>query len=326
MLAPKRLERNSSLGPGRLARPLRPARRRLSISAMPLMISLRRSWPPRSTPCAWLAALAAAATALAHGVNMFRYPYYENDEAVYLSQAWSVLQGKLAPYTYWYDHAPAGWIQLAPWLKLVGLYTFGPSLNGGRVAMLLIHVLSALLLFRIIRRLTDSPMAAFVGVLLFGISPLGTYFMRRILLDNIMLLWVLASVDLLLGHRQRLWRIVASAVALAIAVLTKETAVVFVPTILAMVYVLTNRWQRRFATALWATGWFCVVSLYPLMAGLKGEMFPSGTLLGGSTPHVSLIWALGWQLSRTGNSVFDVQHSLFWHAFFRLWQLDPLRS
>src|ERR1700733_13215182 len=63
----------------------------------------------------------------AHAYNMFHFPYYENDEGTYMSQAWSLLKlGKLEPYTYWYDHAPAGWMFIALWtLVSGGFFTFG---------------------------------------------------------------------------------------------------------------------------------------------------------------------------------------------------------
>ncbi|PSO43874.1 MAG: hypothetical protein BRC23_02715, partial [Parcubacteria group bacterium SW_4_49_11] len=83
-------------------------------------------------------------SALTHGVNMFDYPYYENDEGTYISQAWSVLEhGSLAPYTYWYDHAPGGWIFIALWGQLTGgFFTFDISINDGRVFMLILHIAS----------------------------------------------------------------------------------------------------------------------------------------------------------------------------------------
>src|ERR1700722_13450241 len=86
---------------------------------------------------------------VAHGYNMFHFPYYDNDEGTYMSQAWSLLtQGKLEPYTYWYDHAPAGWMFLALWTFLSGgFFTFGGSVNSGRVFMLLLHLASTFFLF-----------------------------------------------------------------------------------------------------------------------------------------------------------------------------------
>ena len=64
-----------------------------------------------------------AVSAVAHGLNMLNYPVHSRfgDEGIYLMQAWSVLRhGELAPYTYWYDHAPASWLLIAGWLALTG--------------------------------------------------------------------------------------------------------------------------------------------------------------------------------------------------------------
>ena len=68
----------------------------------------------------WREALLILAVLLISGVvqgyNMFGFPYFENDEGTYLSQAWSLLnQGQLSPYTYWYDHPPLGWMLVAAW-------------------------------------------------------------------------------------------------------------------------------------------------------------------------------------------------------------------
>src|SRR4030095_6523013 len=59
----------------------------------------------------------------AHAVNMFDFPAFSfnGDEGIYTGQALAVLyDGQLAPYTYWYDHAPAGWILMAAWMALSG--------------------------------------------------------------------------------------------------------------------------------------------------------------------------------------------------------------
>ena len=168
---------------------------------------------------------------IAHGYNMFGFPYFENDEGVYLSQAWSLLkEGQLAPYTYWYDHAPMGWIITSFWTSITGgLYTFGFSLNTGRVFMLVIHLLSTVLVFKITRKASNSLLAAGIATLLFSLSPLGIYFHRRLLLDNIMIFLVLWAFYLIIKSKYRVHNYVLSAFIFGMAVLTKENAIFFIP-------------------------------------------------------------------------------------------------
>ena len=79
--------------------------------------------------------------AATHGWNAFRYPLYLTDEGIYMGQAWAVLrEGRLSPYTYFYDHAPLGWLAIAGWvLPLPGQFgAFGNAINTGRVLMVLV--------------------------------------------------------------------------------------------------------------------------------------------------------------------------------------------
>lgn len=257
---------------------------------------------------------------LAHGYNMFGFPYYENDEGTYLAQAWSVITvGKLAPYTYWYDHAPAGWIFTAGWLIITGgLYTFGFSLNSGRVFMLLIHLASSYLLIRIGKKLTGNIWPGLIATLIFSLSPLGLYFQRRLLLDNIMIFWVLWGYYLLLGPVRKLSSIILSGLFLGIAVLSKENAVFFVPGFLFTIYKNAHLHNKRFAFISWLVVFSSVVSLYLLYALISGELFPYGSRLGGNSPHVSLITTLKYQASRGGGSILQITQSSFWKNFL-LW-------
>src|SRR5436305_6606987 len=78
--------------------------------------------------------------AISHGYHLFIYPLYITDEGIYMQQAWSVLrEGQLSPYTYFYDHAPAGWLLIAGWVGFLPhqFQTFGNDINTGRVLMLL---------------------------------------------------------------------------------------------------------------------------------------------------------------------------------------------
>ncbi len=262
---------------------------------------------------------------ISHAINMFRFPYYENDEGVYVSQAWSLLtQGKLAPYTYWYDHAPAGWILIALWTKLTGgFFTFGLSVNSGRVLMLVLHLFSSVFLFYIAKRLTGSLVPAIISVLIFSLSPLGIYFQRRVLLDNIMIFWVLMSLLLLTKKNYRLSNVILSALIFGIAVLSKESAIFFIPLFIYIVYSRSNTYNRTFNTFKWIAVCGLLISFYGLYALLKKEFFPIG-FLGNQTPHVSLLNTLKDQYSRGGGGIIDMQKSTFWNDMSVWINEDPL--
>lgn len=125
---------------------------------------------------------------VAQGLNMFNNPGFAGlgDEGIYTSQAWAVLrEGRLAPYTYFYDHAPAGWILLAGWMGLTGgPFTFGDAIDSGRVLMLLMHLAMVVWLYRLARRLGCGAPAAALATLLFSLSPLALFYQRLVLLDT----------------------------------------------------------------------------------------------------------------------------------------------
>ena len=277
---------------------------------------------------ALVVALCAVAL-VAHGLNMFNFPAYArfDDEGIYAAQAWAVLHvQKLAFYTYFYDHAPAGWIFLAAWMGLTGgPFTFGNPVDSGRVFVLLLHLAMVPLLYRIARKLDCPPPAAALVAGLFSLSPLAIYYQRLVLLDNIMLFWVLLSLDLLLDGWGRLSRIVLSGVCFGIALLSKETAVFLAP---AMLFVaLQQRWrhQGRFGVGGWLLATGLVVSFYPLYAAFKEELLPAGSSLAfqifNITPereHVSLVEALQWQASRKGGGMLNLDNQ-FWQLVRTSW-------
>src|SRR5215813_1089596 len=105
-------------------------------------VSLQATWSQWHRGLLWAS---VATGALTHGYHLFEYPLYITDEGIYMEQAWSVLrQGSLSPYTYFYDHAPAGWLMIAGWVALLPrrFETFGDAINSGRALMLLAHIAS----------------------------------------------------------------------------------------------------------------------------------------------------------------------------------------
>ena len=271
---------------------------------------------------------------LAQGLNMFHYPAfsYKDDEGIYISQAWALLrEGQLAPYTYFYDHAPGGWIMLASWMWLTGgPQAFGGAIDGGRVLMLLLHLAMTPLLYHIARKIGCGMLTAALATLLFSLSPLAIFFQRMVLLDNIMLFWVLLSLDLLLDGWGRLSRVVLSGVCFGLALLTKETAFFLLPALL--VIVAQQRWehQGRFAIGGWLVPMLVVASWYPLYAMLKGELLPAGLelmpagqsgtflVISAANTKVSLIDAMLWQATRSGGGMFNLNNQ-FWQLVRAEW-------
>lgn len=89
------------------------------------------------------------------GWNITNFPTLSDDEGTYLAQAWAVQQGDgLAHYTYWYDHPPLGWIQVAGLTYLPSLFvpdwmTVAPM----RFSMLAVSGVSSVLMYVLARRL-----------------------------------------------------------------------------------------------------------------------------------------------------------------------------
>jgi 4-amino-4-deoxy-L-arabinose transferase-like glycosyltransferase len=258
-------------------------------------------------------------SAIPHAVNMFNYPYYENDEGTYMSQSWSLVQfGELAPYTYWYDHAPFGWMFISGWTILTGgFFTFGFSVNSGRVLMLILHIIIAILLYLVAKKLTKSQIVGIIAVLFFSLSPLAIYFQRRVLLDNIMVFWLMLSLTTLVYYKDKVLSLTVSATFFALAILSKETAVIFIPAFLYLIYYLSQEKRDLKKYLIWLGVLGAAVSIYPLYALLRGEFFPA-------EDRVSLIGALQYHLSRDGGSLLDFESGSFWVNIRNWMKEDPL--
>jgi len=263
--------------------------------------------------------------AITHGYHLFLYPLYITDEGIYMERAWSVLhQGLLSPYTYYYDHAPGGWLFIAAWTAVLPhqFEAFGNAVNTGRVLMLLIHVASTYLLFMSTRRLSGSVMAAFVACFFFNVSPLAIFYQRQVLLDNLMVFWVLLGLYLATSEDRRILTPLFSGLVLGIAVLTKENAIFFIPVIGYLLYAKVRpRRNYRFALTYWPFGAFAIISLYFLFAMLKNELLPAHLNFDLNTPpadHVSLLYTILQQMHRNQGSILD-PHSSFWTFSLGAW-------
>ncbi|MFD3614213.1 ArnT family glycosyltransferase [Streptomyces sp. NPDC058676] len=260
-----------------------------------------------------LCGLLLVAILVVQGWNIADYPTLSDDEGTYLAQAWAVQEGKgLAHYTYWYDHPPLGWIQLA-------LLTWIPSMispesmtvGSMRATMLVVSGISAVLVYVLGRRLSLPRWAAGLGMVLFGLSPLSVVLQREIFLDNLAVMWTLVAFTLAASPSRHLWHHFGAGIAAATAVLTKETMLVILPALLVTMWRHSHRDTRKFAVTGAITACTLIGFSYPLFALLKGELLPGGG-------HVSLWDGVKYQMTRPGSG-FILDQGSGSHGVFQSW-------
>ena len=278
-----------------------------------------RTWVRRHRTSLIVLSCLLVLVGIVHGVGMAGTPGPVDDEGTYMAQAWAVqVRHALTPYTYWYDHPPLGWIQLAGWTFLTHAFSGATiAVVAGRRIMLLYALADGALLYLIARRLRLSRAWASVAVLAFALSPLAVNYQRMVYLDNLAMPWLLAAFALALTPRRRLWTFGASGACFAVAVLSKETMLLFLPALVYQVWQRAHRTTRAFCVTAALSVFALLASIYPLLALLKNELLPG-------PGHVSLASAIAFQLNgrqSTGNP-FDPSSQA--HSLVAGWlHLDP---
>ena len=245
-----------------------------------------------------------AIVGIVQATNLLHWPNTQFDEGTYISNAWAVGRGDLAPYTYSYGHPPLAWLFIALWTWAGGIFGDGSfSIDTGREFMVVVTII--------------TPVFAAGAVLLFSLSPVGLFFHRAVLLDNVAIAWVLAAFVLARTPRHRLWAFAASGACFAASVLCKETTLILLPALLLAAGQNADKRTRRYCLTLFASFLGLIALSYPLYATLKGELLPG-------SGHVSLVGYTIVQLfTREGTgSVFDPNSQA--HGIVTAWlKLDP---
>jgi len=252
---------------------------------------------------------------LASGWNLQGWPGRVNDdEGIYVAEAWAMLvPHHISNYTYWYDHPFFGWAQISGYIWLTdGFNRYSSAVMVGREFMWLINLVSCALLYIVARRLGFRRAVSAVTIFLFGLSPLAIYFHRMVFLDNIAVMWIIAALALATSPRRGIGSAVGSGICSAIAILSKETIVVLLPTVLWTLWQNSGRRTRTWNLSGFSAALVLLILGYPIFAALRGELLPG-------KGHVSLLSSLYWQLiGRTGSgSIFDPHSGT--HGLFLLW-------
>jgi hypothetical protein len=236
---------------------------------------LRDWWHAHRLGAAYVVPLLAL-TAVARLVNLGGAPQRIDDEGTYTAQAWAVeTLGELGHYTYWYDHPPLGWIQIAGWTSLTGAFgRHDVAVLAAREAMVVAAVVSAGLLWLLGRRLGLGRPAASVAVVLFAVSPIALQYGRTVYLDNVAVPWLLASFVLALSRRHQLAAFAGSALCFSIAVLTKETFLLVLPFLAWQMWRSADPRTRRYTLSVAGAVLALTTFGYLLFALVKGEVMP----------------------------------------------------
>ncbi len=218
----------------------------------------------------------AVVAVLANAWNITNYPAVGDDEGTYLAQAWAIQHGEgLAHYTYWYDHPPFGWIQIAALSWFPATILPGHlAVAHGRVIMPVVTAVAVLLLYTLDRRIGLNRWWSALAGLLFILSPLSLVLQRQIYLDNFAVMWMLAAFVLALSPRRHLWHHTAAGICAALAVLSKETMFVVLPALVVALWQGSNPATRKFSFAGFSSALALVGVVYPLFALLKASCCP----------------------------------------------------
>jgi 4-amino-4-deoxy-L-arabinose transferase-like glycosyltransferase len=266
---------------------------------------------------AWVAPIIAVAAVVSF-VNIAGSPQRIDDEGTYTAQAYAIVQlGELAHYTYWYDHPPLGWIQIALYAVATGAFSrWDVAVLAGREASIVWSLVAAILLWVLARRVGLSRPAASVAVVLFTLSPLALQFHRTVYLDNFALPWLLLAFVLATERRNQLAAFTGAAVAFGIAVLTKETFLLALPFLVWVIVRSADRATRRYTLSVAASTLVLIGGSYLLLAAVKGE------LLSGAG-RVSLMDGILFQLgTRESSGSLADPASFMSRTLGMWWQLD----
>src|SRR5437867_2535357 len=206
--------------------------------------------------------LIAIISVLIHAPNLLDYPAWFFDEGAYLSfsKQW-VTSGHLG----YYEH-PFGAFVILGALFL----TLNPSSYlVPRVLMVIFSAVDGVLLYKIAKAAySRSEMFAFVAAMIYVATPLSARYLRLVVVDNFMALFLLASVLLvLIRPKDRIF----SALLFGASLLSKQTAIFFLP---AMLFFLWHQKRRLIDTLVWV-GFAAVLPAIWAIYGVYEIGFPS---------------------------------------------------
>ncbi|MEP0824150.1 MAG: phospholipid carrier-dependent glycosyltransferase [Nitrososphaera sp.] len=233
--------------------------------------------------------LPLALSSFTHLWNPTGFPDLFFDEGIYMRRAVHFLEYGTPQEAFFHDHPFFGQIFLAGALAVIG---YPDSLNptkdvqsieslylAPRVLMGLLAIIDTFLIYKISEKRYDSKVAL-IAAILFAVMPV-TWFVRRILLDSILLPFFLTSIlfavylkdsdttDYGRNKRRRYVLIALSGAFLGLAIFTKLPIVTFVPLVGYLVY--SNGSKKLWSIGLWIIPVVLIPLLWPLESIATGQ-------------------------------------------------------
>jgi hypothetical protein len=243
--------------------------------------------------CELLIIIPLVLSAVTHLWNPSGFPSVHTDEGHYMNRAMHLVDG-IGPheekniYTRSFDHPYFGQIFLAAALQLVGypdlLTAFQKESIGQiemiylvpRVLMGVLAVIDTFLVFKIAERRYNKTIA-FIAAILFAVMPFS-WILRRILLDNLLLPFLLSSILFALFlekqekktviNRKNLTLILLSGIFLGLTIFTKIPAFAFIP---LLSLILLRRTKNVRSLPIWFIPVLLVPAIWPAYALYAGD-------------------------------------------------------
>lgn len=239
-------------------------------------------------------------TSFTHLWNPVEFPSFHIDEGVYIRRALHTLNG-LGPHdpdsrfdhpqssTSSYDHPFFGQIFLATIFKIIDFPQSLRAASGAvsidglfavpRLIMGVLAIIDTFLIYKIGERRFNPTVGLFAS-LLFAVMP-SSWFVRRVVLDSIMLPFILTSILLALEThvRSKHFKTISflSGVSLGLAIFTKIPAFTMIPLLLYLIYqgsgIKGILPKKRFETiALFIVPVIAIPLIWPAYAFLSGDL------------------------------------------------------
>ncbi len=198
--------------------------------------------------------LIASVSILVHAHNLLNYPAWFFDEGAYItfSQQWA----KTGVLSY-YQHPFGAFLILAALFLTVNPTSYLIP----RILMVIFSAIDGVLLYKVARAAySRSEMFAFVASMIYVATPLSARYLRLVVVDNFMTLFLLLSLLLILTRpKDRVF----SALLFGAAVLSKQTALFFAPAMLLLFW----RQKRPFSRVI---VWIAFAGVIPAIWAVYG--------------------------------------------------------